>query len=461
MGRRPHVLAVPYPAQGHVIPLLELSQWLANNGIRVTFVNTDFNHNRITKSLSHSDSTINELINLASVPDGLGPSEDRNDLGKLAEALPKAIPQGLEALIEKINTTEGDQITCVITDYALMFALAALPYEKLGSIKKAAFLPAPVALLALAKHSRKLIQQGIIDSHGTPLKQQHMIHMSPEMPAMSLQDSAWLRIGDSNTQKLMFQSIEMNIELESLPDWIVCNSSHELEPGALKLLPQCVAVGPLLASSRLGQSGGFFWPEDSASLSWLDQQPPNSTIYVAFGSFTVFDEKQFQELALGLELSNRPFLWVVRQDMTQDVEKSYPDGFEERVRNRGKMVGWAPQQKVLSHPSVACFVSHCGWNSTMEGMCNGVPFLCWPYFADQFLNQGYIADFWRVGLRLEKDESGIVGCGEIVKKVENLLSDERLKNRVMKLRSKTMSSATKEGSSHKNFNRFVDWIKQN
>lgn len=289
-----------------------------------------------------------------------------------------------------------------------------------------------------------------------------MIELSPEMPAMRIQDSVWLRIGDTTTQKLMFQSIATSIasEEETQPDWIVCNSSHELEPGALELLPQCVAVGPLIASNRLGQSAGFFWPEDSESLSWLDQQPTNSTVYVAFGSFTVFDEKQFQELALGLELSNRPFLWVVRQDMTQDIDKCYPEGFEERVKNRGKMVGWAPQQKVLSHPSVACFLSHCGWNSTMEGVCNGVPFLCWPYFADQFLNQGYIAEYWRVGLSLDKDESGIVRRGEIAKKVELLLSDESYKTRVLNLRYKTMSSATEGGSSHKNLSSFVDWIKE-
>lgn len=146
--------------------------------------------------------------------------------------------------------------------------------------------------------------------------------------------------------------------------------------------------------------------------------------------------------------------------MTQDIDKCYPEGFEERVKNRGKMVGWAPQQKVLSHPSVACFLSHCGWNSTMEGVCNGVPFLCWPYFADQFLNQGYIAEYWRVGLSLDKDESGIVRRGEIAKKVELLLSDESYKTRVLNLRSKTMSSATEGGSSHKNLSSFVDWIKE-
>ncbi|OMO75763.1 UDP-glucuronosyl/UDP-glucosyltransferase [Corchorus olitorius] len=90
---------------------------------------------------------------------------------------------------------------------------------------------------------------------------------------------------------------------------------------------------------------GSFWPEDEICQKWLDQQPPGSVIYVAFGSFT--------ELALGLELSNRPFLWVVRPDITKGIESDelYPKGFKERVGSRGKMVGnWAPQRDQYISP---------------------------------------------------------------------------------------------------------------
>lgn len=284
-----------------------------------------------------------------------------------------------------------------------------------------------------------------------------MIHLCPEMPAISTSGLIWLHLGDLTTQKLIFYSIVHKLynKSENMMDWILCNSSHELEPGALKLVPRCVPIGPLLASNRLGQSAGNFWTEDSASLSWLDQQPPNSIIYVAFGSSTFLDETQFKELALGLEFTNRPFLWVVRQDLTQNT-RAYPEGFEERIRNRGKIVGWVPQQMVLSHPSVACFLSHCGWNSTLESVSNGVPLLCWPYYADQFLNEAYISDFWKVGLGLEKDEGGMITREEISQKVEILLSDEGYKNRAMNLQSKAVSS----GRSQKNFSDFVDWIKK-
>ncbi|KAL7101007.1 hypothetical protein ACP275_08G030200 [Erythranthe tilingii] len=416
---------------------------------------SDFNHERIVKALSHTEN-INELINLASIPDGLAPNEDRNDLGKLTDAMMTVMPEKLEALIESTNATESDKIICVITDYGLGWALDLA--NKLG-IKRAAFVPASVGLLALAINVLKLVDEGIIDSNGTPVKQQ-VIQLSPDMPAMSTLGFAWMCIGDFTAQKIIFNSILKNIELAKLADWVICNSSHELERGALAVVPNCVPVGPLLASNRLGKSAGYFWPEDSASLAWLDQQPPNSTIYIAFGSFTVFDQTQFQELAMGLELTQRPFLWVVRQDMTLDNDKAYPKGFKERVKNRGKVVNWAPQQKVLSHPSVACFLSHCGWNSTVEGISNGLPFLCWPYFADQFLNQSYICEYWKIGLSLDKDENEIIVHEEIRKKVELLLTDKSYKDRASNLQSKAVSSVTKGGCSQKNFNNFVAWIKE-
>lgn len=161
MGR-PHILAIPYPAQGHVIPLMEIAQCLAKNGIKVTFVNSEFNHGRIMKALSQPRN-INELINLASIPDGLEPWEDRHDVGKVISAMSKIMPQKLEALIQKINETDSDKVTCVITDYGLtwVFELA----DKL-KIKKTAFMPSPVAVLALTKCASKLFDEGVVDIDG-------------------------------------------------------------------------------------------------------------------------------------------------------------------------------------------------------------------------------------------------------------------------------------------------------
>ncbi|GFZ19246.1 UDP-Glycosyltransferase superfamily protein [Actinidia rufa] len=453
MGK-PHVLAIPYPAQGHVIPLLELAQWLVKHGFKVTFVNTDFNHERVLNAFSGEDD-VGDQIHLVSIPDGLGSQEDRNDLVKLTESIFQVMPGKLEELIEKINGSDDNMITCLVADENMGWALEVA--QKM-QISRAAFWPASAALLALAFSIPQLIDKEIIEHDGIPTRSQ-MIQLSPSMPVMSTENFAWARIGDLPTQKFIFNFVVRNAKSVEVADWLICNSARELEPAAFELFPNILPIGPLLASNRLGSSSGNFWPEDSTCLEWLDQQPANSVIYVAFGSFTVFDQSQFQELALGLEHTNRPFLWVVRPDITYEADDSYPKGFKERVETRGRLVGWAPQQKVLSHPSIACFLSHCGWNSTMESLSNGVPFLCWPYFADQFLNEEYICDVWKVGLGFKRDETGIIGRGEIKEKVEQLLCGKTFKTRAMELKEAAAESVKEGGCSHNNFKKFIEWVK--
>ncbi|CAI9780694.1 unnamed protein product [Fraxinus pennsylvanica] len=449
----PHVLAIPYPAQGHVIPLMEVSLWLVKNGVKVTFVNTDFNHNRVVKAFSNSDD-IQELVNMVSIPDGLECWDDRNELGKLTKSIFSVMPGELEALITKINRSENDEISCVVADESMGWAFEVAEKMKL---RRAAFWPATAALLGLGFSIPKILDEGIVDSNGRPLKNQ-MIQLSPKMPAMNSMHFIWTCIGDQATQKIIFDVFVKNKKSVKLADWIICNSSEDLEPGAFSLFPNILPIGPLLASNRLGKSAGYFWPEDNACLDWLNQKPKNSVIYVAFGSFTVFDQTQFEELALGLELTNRPFLWVVRSDSTDKADKPYPKGFQDRVHSRGKMVGWTPQQRVLSHPSIACFISHCGWNSTIEGISNGIPFLCWPYFADQFLNESYICEDWKVGLGFKKDENGVISQEEIKNKIEQILEDKRYKERALNLQKKTMDNV-RGGCSYKNFINFIEWIK--
>ncbi|THG13124.1 hypothetical protein TEA_008639 [Camellia sinensis var. sinensis] len=350
------------------------------------------------------------------------------------------MPGKLEELIENINGSDKDKITCIVADELLGWALEVA--EKM-QIKRAAVWSTAAALLALGFRILELLDDGIIKNNGTPTKNQ-MIKLSPTMPAISTTHFVWACIGDLATKKTFFEVIVKNNKSVAVADWLICNSTYELEPVVFTLFPNIMPVGPLLASNRLGNSAGYFWPKDSTCLEWLDQQPANSVIFVAFGSFTVFDQIQFQEFALGLELTNKPFLWVVWPDLTDDNNDAYPKGFIKRAATRGRIVGWAPQQKVLGHPSVACFLSHCGWNSTMEGLSNGIPFLCWPYFADQFFNQSYICDIWKVELGFNCDENGIVKQGEIKNKVEQLLNDKTFKARALDLKEVVSKSAKEE-----------------
>ncbi|WVZ67057.1 hypothetical protein U9M48_016196, partial [Paspalum notatum var. saurae] len=238
-----------------------------------------------------------------------------------------------------------------------------------------------------------------------------------------------------------------------------CN--NELESEALALLPkEALAVGPLVVSTTL-TSDIHFWSQDLASLAWLDAQAPSSVVYVAFGSYTVFDAARLQELADGLVLTGRPFLWVVRPNSTSGgVDEGWLDEFRRRVGGKGMVVGWAPQRRVLSHPSVACFLSHCGWNSTIEGVCHGVPFLCLPYFADQFLNQNYICDVWGTGVKIRADEQGVVTKEEIRGKVDRLLGDEGIKARALSLKSRACASVADGGPSHQDLLKLVNLLRE-
>jgi UDP:flavonoid glycosyltransferase YjiC (YdhE family) len=205
------------------------------------------------------------------------------------------------------------------------------------------------------------------------------------MPPLHTSELPWNNAGAADVQPISFEGFSRTDRLSAAAEMVVCNTFHEAEAGAFELLsPNVLPIGPLSSDSK---PVGQFLPEDTRCLRWLDAQTDGSVVYVAFGSTTVLEPCQFQKLALGLELTGRPFLWVVRPDLTTGGEpsKAWFDEFRAGVADAGKgmVVSWCPQQQVLAHRAVACFVSHCAWNSTMEGVRNGLPFLCWPYFSDQ------------------------------------------------------------------------------
>lgn len=160
-------MAIPYPAQGHVIPMLEICLCLAKHGFEITFVNTEYNHKRVIDAMAEANHTEewdgNTKIHLVSLPDGMKPGEDRNDLGKLTEAMFQVMPIMLEELINKINGLGGNEITCVIADENTGWALQVA--ENMG-IPRVAFWPASASVLALIFNIPKFIEQKLIDFDG-------------------------------------------------------------------------------------------------------------------------------------------------------------------------------------------------------------------------------------------------------------------------------------------------------
>ncbi|KAK1278437.1 UDP-glycosyltransferase 83A1 [Acorus gramineus] len=452
---QPHALVLPFPLQGHIIPLMELSHRLVDHGFSVTFVNTHFNHARILDSLPGPRAKTAPL-RLVSVPDGLEPGVDRNDIGRLTLTISEHMPGHLEELIRASSTkSKRGPVTCIIADHSMAWAL---DIARKMCLRAAAFWPGSAAMLMTILSSPNMIDDGTIDANGVPTEHR-MIRLGPEMLPMNTAHFWWNHLGGPITGRIVFDSMMRGNKSIETVEWVLCNSFAYAEHPLFNHAPRICPIGPLLPGLKLDRPIGLYWPEDSSCEEWLDRQPLKSVVYVAFGSLTVFDQRQFEELALGLEIMGRQFLWVVRPDLTKADHTTFLGCFEERMAGRGRMVGWSPQQRVLAHPSVACFVSHCGWNSTMEGVTNGVPFLCWPYFADQFLNESYICDSWKVGLRLCRDAGGFITKEEIKTKVEALLGDREVVGRALELKEMAEVSIAEGGSSYNNLNEFIESMK--
>ncbi|CAL0303346.1 unnamed protein product [Lupinus luteus] len=215
-------------------------------------------------------------------------------------------------------------------------------------------------------------------------------------------------------------------------DGIIINTFNALEERAIKTLkegscfpeernpPPVFCIGPVVSVP-----GGE--KDENGCLSWLDSQPSQSVVLLSFGSLGRFSKNQLKEIAIGLEKSEQRFLWVVRSESDEDsLEELLPEGFLERTKEKGMVVkNWAPQAAILSHDSVGGFVTHCGWNSMLEAVCEGVPMVAWPLYAEQKLNRVVLVKEMKVGLALKECEDGFVNATELGEHVKELMNSEK------------------------------------
>lgn len=158
-------------------------------------------------------------------------------------------------------------------------------------------------------------------------------------------------------------------------------------------------------------------PDADSCLRWLDTKDANSVVYVSFGTLTSFSTGELRELARGLHLSGKNFVWVLRGAGAESSEWM-PEDFAELMERgeRGFIVrGWAPQMLILNHAALGGFVTHCGWNSTLEAVSAGVPMVTWPRYADQFNNEMLIVEVLKVGVSIgAKDYASSVETHEVI-----------------------------------------------
>jgi UDP:flavonoid glycosyltransferase YjiC (YdhE family) len=300
-----------------------------------------------------------------------------------------------------------------------------------------------------------------------------LIDYIPGVPTLQPKDlPSFLQDQDPGSQYIL-ELVLKSLQSSRGADWILCNSFDDLESTEMKLEPPVFHVGPLLPSGYLKgcdediiRVGTNMRTEYDCS-AWLNTKPNDSVIYVSFGSMIHLSKAQLEEVAMGLKDSGQPFLWVVRPDIVAStVSDCLPDGFLDEIGSQGLVVPWCNQLRVLSHPSVAGFITHCGWNSMLESIAFGVPMLGFPAWSEQYTNCKLMADEWKIGIRLKgyarhAGESKMVAREEICGAIRKLLSDEGKK---MKINVEALSNSAKTatmdgGSSHQNIETFVQALK--
>ena len=260
---------------------------------------------------------------------------------------------------------------------------------------------------------------------------------------------------------------------------VVINSFQELEALYIESLEQTTGkkvwtVGPMClcnqGSNTLAARGNKASMDEAHCLQWLDSKNSGSVIFVSFGSMACTAPQQLVELGLGLESSNKPFIWVIKAgDKSPEVEEWLADGFEERVKDRGLIIrGWAPQVMILWHKSIGGFMTHCGWNSTLEGICAGVPLITWPHFAEQFVNERLVVDVLKTGVEVgvkavtqwgHEQKEATVSMDAVETAVSKLMDEgeaaEEMRMRAKEFGAKARKALEEGGSSYNSINLLI------
>ena len=221
-------------------------------------------------------------------------------------------------------------------------------------------------------------------------------------------------------------------------------------------------IGPRIPSTFLDKrlddekdySLSLFKPDVETCMKWLDSKEAGSVVYVSFGSLANLAKDQMEELAWGLNNSNYHFLWVIKESEKEKL----PINFFEDISEKGLVVSWCSQLQVLAHEAVGCFVTHCGWNSILEALCLGVPMVAVPQWADQTTNAKFVADVWKVGMRVKVDEKGRITKEELVMRVTQVMEKEigmEIRKASLMWKQLAKEAVDEGGSSHKNIEEFV------
>ncbi|CAI9775413.1 unnamed protein product [Fraxinus pennsylvanica] len=475
MDQRKELVFIPGPGMGHLVSAVEIGRLILSRhqNLSITYLLVDIHPNdksldTYTRSLPSSATSRLRFTKLHRAQPELGPELESKPPAILATLIfDSHKPYVREAVLEIIKS-ESSQVVGIIVD---MFCVNLMDVADEFKIPSYVFFTSGAGFLALMLQAQVITDEFKQDITEFDMDKELLIpgFLNPVpakvLPTVMLEKNGGLDLVVSTARRIRGSR------------GIMINTFLELETNAIKSLssddkiPPVFPVGPVISlKQNLGDDGGI--------LRWLDNQPASSVVFLCFGSLGSFNREQVKEIAVAIERTGYRFLWSLRRRPKdgsvetpsdyENLEEVLPQGFLERTSAVGNVIGWAPQLAVLSHPAVGGFVSHCGWNSTLESLWFGVPMAAWPMYAEQRINAfemvvelGMAVDI-KMDYRNEvnMDSKVIVTCEEIERGIRQLMNvnENEVRKKVKDMKEKSHKALMEGGSSYDFLGRMIDGI---
>ncbi|KAG9440409.1 hypothetical protein H6P81_020574 [Aristolochia fimbriata] len=464
-SRKLHIFFIPFMAQGHMIPMIDTAKLFAARGVKASVILTPHNASVFAHAIERAGSSAG----------GRGSS---STIQILALELPPEfrLPRGIQNLDESRSESESGEFMrasteleepfrrlverhrpdCVVSDY---FFPWTADVAGSFSVPRLVFNGLSFFSLCVDDSLRRLQPHATATADDAPFN-------VPELPDRIELTKA--QLPDALKYRTAFTELFERVHVaETKSHGLVMNSFYELERKYVdhfrnKMGKKAWHLGPVslcnkdMSSVDMAERGMKSSIDCNDCLSWLDAQKPGSVLYLCFGSFCHFTPSQLVEIATALESGDCSFIWVLKNGTT------LPDDFVDRTEGiKGLIIrGWAPQMMILNHPAVGGFVTHCGWNSILEGISAGVPMITWPVFAEQFYNEKLVTEVLGVGVGVgnrswvswESENSDVIGREKIENVMRSVMGDgetaERVKGKVQELREQGKKATDVGGSSY-------------
>ncbi|KAL5562479.1 hypothetical protein UlMin_032226 [Ulmus minor] len=460
--RQLHIFFFPLMAQGHIIPILDMAKLFASRGLKTTIITTPLHAKRHYNTIqTNKDLGIEIQVLVIKFPSheiGLPEGCESIDLATTPEMHEKffkattMLDQPLELLLRKHrpDCLVVDVFFSWASDVAAKFGIPRIVFHGIG-------LFALCASLSVVRYEPHEEVESDSEAFVIP-------NLPDEIKMTRKQLPPYVRRNASTEYSRLYKDGK---ESEVRSFGVIVNSFYELEQAYADHYRRVFGrkawnIGPLSMFNKVEVRDKLLREREGSidrheCLKWLDTKKPNSVVYVCFGSMTKFTDAQLIEIALGLEASRQQFVWVVKKgkDEEDGREEWLPDGFEKRMKGKGLLIrDWAPQVLILEHEAIGGFVTHCGWNSTLEAVCGGVPMVTWPVSAEQFYNEKLVTQVLGIGVPVGAQKwAKLVGDSvkkeAIEKAVVRIMEGEEAEEMRSKARElgKTARRAVQEGGS--------------